>query len=67
LLSGNLANANKDDTATILSADADIIWAIGNDDTTSEATAAYHDNNRGYRFIDWSDPESHLPDAMKCS
>ena len=64
LLSGFLYNALKDNTATILSPDADIIWAIRSDDGTG--VCDYHDNARGYRFIDWSFPETHLAENMKC-
>jgi hypothetical protein len=64
-LSGYLATQLKDETATILdNPDADIIWAIGSDDSTG--SCSYHDNNRGYRFIDWRNPEAHLADTMKC-
>jgi len=65
LLSGYLANQLKDSTATLLdNPDADIIWAIGSDE--SGGSCSYHDNNRGYRFINWRDPQSHLATSMVC-
>ena len=63
ILSGNLFKVYKDNDASIISSDSDIIWAIGSDDAGS---CSYHNENRGYRFIDWQDPESHLDDSMKC-
>ncbi|GMH65903.1 hypothetical protein TrST_g7993 [Triparma strigata] len=64
VLSGNLFKVYKDNDASIISSDSDIIWAIGSDDDAG--SCSYHDENRGYRFIDWQDPESHLDDSMKC-
>lgn len=64
ILSGYLFNVYKDNDASIISSESDIIWAIGSDDDAG--SCSYHNENRGYRFIDWQDPESHLDDSTKC-
>lgn len=64
LVSGNLFKTYADENASIVSDDSDIIWAIGNDDNAG--SCSYHDQSRGYRFIDWENPESHMDESMKC-
>jgi hypothetical protein len=69
-LVGGFLAANYNSTASIVSFDADIIWAIGSDaagtDEGNPSTCDYHDNRRGMRYVDWESPEIAMYDSWKC-
>ena len=52
--------------ASIMSDEADIIWAVGSDTTSSDTGCSYHSNTRGLRVINWAAPEINFDDSMKC-
>eukprot|EP01038_Epipyxis_sp_PR26KG_P005553 gene5553-7674_t len=65
-ISGYLLNTYNI-SASIVSGEADIIWAIG-DIIVSQDTKEldYHYNLRGLRFIDWENPQIAMFDSWKC-
>lgn len=59
-------------SASIITSVSDIIWAVGQDfDENSkepnDSTCSYHENMRGYRYIDWESPQISMVDSWKCS
>jgi len=62
LVSGYLL-AQYNQSASIVSPAADIIYAVGSADDTG---AHYHGHTRGLRFMDWEHPELNLDDSWKC-
>lgn len=55
--------------ASIVSGQADILWAIGSDLATgssSDVEIDYHYNTRGMRVIDWENPEIAFAEEWKC-
>jgi hypothetical protein len=69
-LVGGYLHANYESDASIVSMDADIIWAVGSDQTSADvdngSTCNYHDKARGLRVVDWEDPSAAFYDSWKC-
>lgn len=65
-ISDGFLHDNYGVSASILSPIADVIWAVGNDNSTAASGCGYHAFTRGLRIIDWENPEMIFGDTMKC-
>jgi hypothetical protein len=65
-LVGGYLYAQYGNNASINTPAADIIWASGLDNSSSDVGCNYHNNLRGLRVIDWENPEIAMVDAWKC-
>lgn len=69
-LVGGYLQTHYNVNVSIVSYDADIIWAIGSDESEGSdpngSTCSYHDSTRGLRFVDWENPSIAMYDLWTC-
>ena len=75
---GKLASVGFNGSTSILSRNADVIWAVGsyedgdrrrsssNKDNTAGESCGYHEGARGLRIVNWERPQSTFSNAWHC-